>query len=401
MRVLHINAVYGQGSTGVIVQDIHNMALQNGIDSYVAYAHPNRKVDEKNTYIIGNKFDHKLHAMLSRINGRQAYFSRIPTKRLLRKIDELKPNIVHLHNLHSNYINLNMLLQYLADKHISTVITLHDCWFFTGGCFHYTKVNCCKWLTTCGKCPKKKVDTPAYILDKSKFILEDRKKYLSQIEDLTVVGVSEWITQEAKKSFLNNAKLLTIYNGVDLEFFKPVKSNFREQYNLENKFLILGMANKWFEPANAELLKTFSERIDEDSVLIIIGGTKEQRERLSSKVIGIPYVTNREELREIYSACDVFVNCTREDTLGSVNIEAQACGTPVIVFSNTGTKETIDSVSGYCVPDGNVECMLEMVQNVKENGKAHYSDICQRYVHGKFERNTNYAKYMQLYKKLY
>lgn len=397
MTVLHINAVYGHGSTGVIVQDIHNMSLQNGIDSYVAYAYPNCKVNDKHAYIMGSKIDYKLHAVLSRINGKQAYFSKKSTEKLLGEIDKIKPSIVHLHNLHSNYIHLNMLLKHLADNSIPTIITLHDCWFYTGGCFHYTNAKCSRWLTDCGKCPKKKIDTPAYFFDKSQFILADRKKYLSKIENLTVVGVSEWITEEARKTFLKNAKTLTIYNGVDLEFYKPVESNFRKRHNLGNKFLILGMANKWLEPVNANLLSAFLQKIDESCVLVIVGCTREQRKRMSSEVIAIPYITDKEELREIYSSCDVFVNCTREESLSLVNIEAQACGTPVVTYSHTGVKETVDGVSGYCVPTGDTDGMFAMVTKIKKNGKKYYSNMCQEFVRQQFDKVMQCERYINLY----
>ena len=176
MRVLQVNAVYGVGSTGVIVEDIHNLSIEKGIESYVAYSTTNKSM-VPNGYKIGNNLGKKMHALFSRINGMQAYFSTNATRKFLRYIDEIKPDIVHLHNLHSNYINLNMLLKYLAEKDIKTVVTLHDCWFYTGGCFHYTSSDCYKWLSGCGDCPKKIADTPAYLFDRSKDVLADRKEY--------------------------------------------------------------------------------------------------------------------------------------------------------------------------------------------------------------------------------
>ncbi|UKI39495.1 MAG: glycosyltransferase [Alistipes putredinis] len=200
MKVLQINAVYGQGSTGTIVRDIERLCEQNGIECYVAS--PDQKVCEaKRHYVIGNWVDHKAHAIFSRIYGKQAYYSHIPTKKFLHWIDEISPEIVHLHNLHSNYIHLNMLLDYLAKKDIKTIVTMHDCWFYTGGCFHYTVAGCTKWLSDCSNCPKKKSDTPAYLTKKSAQILADRKKYLLAIPHLYVTGVSEWMAHEALNTF--------------------------------------------------------------------------------------------------------------------------------------------------------------------------------------------------------
>ena len=241
MRVLQINAVYGQGSTGTIVRDIEYLCEQSGIECYVAS--PDVKVrNAKRGYVIGNIFDHKLHALLSRIHGKQAYFSHLPTWNLLHWMSEIKPDIVHLHNLHSNYIHLNILLHYLAKRNIKTVITLHDCWFYTGGCFHYTATDCNKWMTNCRNCPKSKQDTPAMFTKHSAQVLADRKKFLLAIPNLYVTGVSEWMAHEPLKSFLKDIPNYVIRNGVDLEIFKPTFSDIRKRIGLENKYIILGPA---------------------------------------------------------------------------------------------------------------------------------------------------------------
>ena len=190
MKVMQINAVYGVGSTGVIVEDLHNLSLKNGIESYVSYSTTNKNPAEiENGYVIGDTLGKKIHAVLSRVGGKQAYFSSSATKKLIGHIESVKPDIVHLHNLHSNYVNLNLLLDYLAKKDIATVVTLHDCWFYTGGCFHYTAAGCNKWQEACGNCPKKKQDTPALLTDNSAKILADRKKYFGKIKNLIMTGV--------------------------------------------------------------------------------------------------------------------------------------------------------------------------------------------------------------------
>ena len=181
MKVMQINAVYGVGSTGVIVKDLHELCLQNGIESYVSYSTTNQKSEDiKNGYIIGGTLGKKIHAFLSRLGGKQAYFSSFATKKFIKHIKRIKPDIVHLHNLHSNYINMNMLLDYLGKSNTETIITLHDCWFYTGGCFHYTAAGCGKWLEGCGNCPKKMQDTPAILKDNSAKILSDRKNTFLQ-----------------------------------------------------------------------------------------------------------------------------------------------------------------------------------------------------------------------------
>ena len=394
MKILQINAVYGIGSTGIIVKDIHEMCLNKGIQSFVAYSSSNvceNKV--KNGYKIGNTFGKKLHAFLCRINGMQGYFSRFSTKKLLNYIDTIKPDIVQLHNLHSNYINLNMLLKFLAKNDIKTIVTLHDCWFYTGGCFHYTAAGCDKWLKECGNCPKKKKDTPAFIFDRSAKILNDKKIYFGLIRDLTVVGVSDWITNEAVKTVFKGRKAVTIHNGIDTEFFKPTRSKLREEYGLNNKFVILGPASKWLSKVNEEVFGGFVSSLEEDEILMLLGCNEKQIKNLPQNVLGVPFIKDKYELRKIYSLADVFINPTREESLSLINVEAQSCGTPVITFDNTGVKETVDGINGFAVQNGSAQQLIakkSYIKNIRNND-------CRKYVLEKFNVMVNYQKYIQLF----
>ncbi|MBO5262505.1 MAG: glycosyltransferase [Clostridia bacterium] len=402
MKVLHINAVYGVGSTGVIVEDIHKLSIENGIDSYVAYSTTPKAANEiPNGYVIGKKIGKKLHAVLCRINGKQAYFSRLATKKLLKHIDAISPDIVHLHNLHSNYIHMNMLLDYLAKKDISTVITLHDCWFYTGGCFHYTNAKCSGWLHDCGNCPKKKEDTPSLLFDSSAKILKDRKAYFGAIKDLTVVGVSQWITEEGTRTFLKGRRALPIHNGINTEFFVNTPSNVKEALGIENKFVVLGMSNKWLMSINKEALDYFASNLPQDAVMVIVGCNDEQKASLPKNVIGMDYIRDRNMLRQVYSMADVFVNCTREESLSLVNVEAQCCGTPTVTYRNTGAQETVDNISSFSVDTEDYKALFEKAMEIKEKGKLSFSTACREFVKAKFDRDENYKKYISLYKEIY
>lgn len=398
MKVLQINAVYGHGSTGVITRDIEQLCESSGIECYVASPDPKVR-DAKRGFLIGNALDHKLHAVLSRINGKQAYFSRWATRRLLKFIDRIEPDVVHLHNLHSNYIHLNMLLQYLAKKDIRTIVTLHDCWFYTGGCFHYTAAGCMRWLEDCGNCPKKKQDTPSYLWDCSASILSDRKKFLLSIPRLIVTGVSEWISSEAKRTFFSNTPVVTIRNGVDLDVFKPTPSDFRCRLGLEDKYIILGPASKWLQPVNKSVLTYFSEHMQADEVLLLFGAT-DCSLPMPKNVRLYGYTKDREELAALYTCADVFVNTTREDSLSLINVEAQACGTPVVTFDATGPKETVDEVCGYAAHVGDSEQLYDFVSNVRAERKDSFDEQCRGFVAANFEKGTNYQKYLNLYKQL-
>ncbi len=399
MRVLQINAVYGHGSTGVIVRDIEQMCEQVGIECHVAS--PDPKVNEaKHGYRIGNTLDHKFHALLCRIAGKQAYFSRWATRRLLSYMDRIKPDIVHLHNLHSNYVHLNMLLQYLAKKDIRTIITMHDCWYFTGGCFHYTSVRCMKWQNHCSHCVKQRLDTPAYLYDASAKIQSDRIKFLSAIPKLTFVGASEWIAEELSKSRLGNCCNITyIHNGFDLATFQPRNNNLRRQLGLDSNFIILGPASKWLDPINAITLEYFTEHLPDDCVLLLFGSTV-RLDGLPSNIRLYGYTRNREELAALYSMADVMVNCSREDTLSSLNLESQACGTPVVTYDATGSKETVDGVCGFAVEVGNYEKLFDSVMTVRSLGRGYFGQLCREFVSKNFEKDTNYGKYISLYKQI-
>ena len=281
MRVLQINAVYGFKSTGIIVKDIEELLQNNGDECFIAYQTAINP--PKNSYKIGNKLDYKLHALLARLFGKQAYFSKAATKGLLKYIDKISPDVVHLHNLHSNYLNLNMLCDYLSEKNIKTVYTLHDCWVFTGKCTHYAGVKCDKWQTTCGNCPLNKAEQPSLFFDATSFVLKDKTNHLNKIKDLTIVGCSEWIKGEAEKSLLTPKDITVIYNGVDTEIFKPHKTNFKEEYGITEDFVIMGMADKWCLKENQAAVEKIIAN-NKESKIVIVGCKEEQKEFLNNIV---------------------------------------------------------------------------------------------------------------------
>ena len=397
MKLLQINATYGKGSTGRIVRDIHEQAIQNGIDSYVACPSGS---DGSHVYTIGNKFDHKIHAFLCRINGRQAYFSKSATKKLLKYMDEMKPDIVHLHNLHSNFIHLNILLDYISKKNIALVITMHDCWYFTGKCFHYTMEKCYRWKSGCGKCPKRNSDTPVWLFDMSSKTYQDKKKRFEKIKNLYVVGASKWIADEAKQSLLKCAKSISYcHNGVDLNVFKPSAENYREEYGIKDgDFVILGMAGKWRLPQNKDSLTEVCSMLSDNVKLVMIGA--DEGMALPENVIRVSTVQGAGKMAKWYSTADVFVNLTWEDTLPFVNIEAMACGTPIITHHTSGAVETIDEKTGISVTPGNAAELKSAILSVIKNKKAYYTDECVKRARLMFNVIESYDKYFEIYEEI-
>ncbi|MBO7215288.1 MAG: glycosyltransferase, partial [Clostridia bacterium] len=358
MKVLQINATYGIGSTGTIVRDIGNTLRESGNIPYFAYQSANCEVE--NGYKIGNILDWKWHALYTRIFGKQAYASKRTTKKFLKWLDKIKPDVVHLHNLHSNYINLNLLLDYLAKNKIKTVITLHDCWYFTGKCTHYVNDGCDKWQDRCGNCPKLKKEVKSYFFDVTEKVLNDKITKLNAIQDLTIVGCSKWIAEETKKSKIKPKEITVIHNGVDISIFKPHDSEYRKSKRIGDEFVVLGLADKWYDEKNRSQVELLIN--SHKDVKFVIIGVKKHNEEFFNKfdnVIAEGFIKDKNYLADIYSASDVFVNLTHADTLPTVNMESICSGTPVITFDACGSPELVDSQSGFVVKEGDFDGIEE------------------------------------------
>lgn len=394
MKVLQINAVYGFKSTGVIVKDIENLLQNNGDECFIAYQTAINP--PKNSYKIGGTLDWKLHALFARIFGKQAYFSKAATKKLIKYIEKIKPDVVHLHNLHSNYLNFNMLCDYLSEKNIKTVYTLHDCWAFTGKCTHYAGAKCDKWQTTCGNCPLNKAEQPSLFFDATSFVLKDKINHLNKIKNLHLVACSEWIKGEAEKSLLKPQDITVIYNGVDTEIFKPYATNFKTEYGITEDFVIMGMSDKWCLKENKQAVDEIINN-NKDSKIVIVGCKEEQKELFKNhnNVLALGYINNRQDLSDIYASSNVFINLTHADTLPTVNMESICCGTPVITYDCCGSPELVDKDSGFIVEENNITALLEKIEEIKKAPPQ--IDILA--AHKRFDKNTCYKGYLEVYKK--
>lgn len=396
MKVLQINAVLGFGSTGIIVKDVGDMLEREGHEAY--YAYQSSSYTPKRGFKIGNKLDWKYHALYTRIFGKQAYASKRATKALLKWIDGVKPDVVHLHNLHSNYINLNMLCDYLAENNVPTVITMHDCWYFTGKCTHYLHRGCERWRESCGACPQLKSEVSSWIFDNTSKVLSDRTSHLNKIPSLTLVGCSKWIANEAKKSRLNGANIDFVYNGVDTSVFTPHESDIRAELGIgADDFVIIGMANKWSQPENADTVDKIINEFSSIAKILIVGCTDAQISEYKEKypgVITVGYVKDRQRLSDVYAVSDVFVNLTHVDTLPTVNMESICSGTPVITFASAGSPELVDPDSGIVVPIGDTNGVLDAIRSIKNNVFSY--DVKEKQI--KFDKEKNYDKYLEIYK---
>lgn len=390
MKILQINSVYRTSSTGRTTYELDEFLNARGHESYVAYGE--NKVAGKDVFHIGTNWDHKLHALLSRVSGLVGYFSTVHTKRFIKTIESISPDIIHLRNLHSNYIDIPLLLSYLSKNEISTVITLHDCFFYTGRCTHYTLDNCYKWQNSCGTCPRLMKDNKSWFFDRSKKMLREKKQLFESIKKLAVIGVSDWITEEAKKSILQNALIIKrIYNWIDLEVFKP------EQNSFSPDFIILGVASYWSNDKGLDKFIELASHLS-DKMKIIIVGKLHKNVDLPGNVVSVKETSSMKELALHYNSADVFINFSREESFGKVSAEALACGTPIITNKYTANPELVGEKCGYIVE--NTKEAFEAVNLIKKNKKTFYSANCRRFAENNFDKEKNTLKYLKLYEKL-
>ena len=399
MKVLQINTVVDFGSTGRTVSELAYSINLNGDECYCAYGQ--KKSSLKNSFKIGTRLENHLHNIGSRIFGKQGYFTVWGTKSLIRYIETIQPDVIHLRNLHGNYLNLKILFNYLSKANVPVVWTLHDCWAFTGKCAHYTNVECYKWQTHCFDCPQVKKYPPSLFFDRSEMMFSDKKKWFTSVNNMTIITVSHWLAREAEKSFLSKYPIIPIYNWINQEIFKPGSSNLVEKYGIsKNKFVILGISAGWGN--NNTKLSDFidlSKLITSDMQLILVGGEKEPG-CIPKYIKHLPYINNVEELAQIYSLADVYVHLSVEDTFGKVIAEAMSCGTPAIVYNSTACPEIIGKGCGYVVEKRDISGIYKALLKIKKNGKQKYSAKCIQHVSDNFDYKRNTGRTIQLYKSL-
>ena len=400
MRIVEINAT-NYGSTGNIMLQIADAARLKGHEVFVCFpkSRENTRKKVQNQIIIGNRFLRNVHRLIATWTGLHGCFSIIDTLSFLKKLDRLNPDLIQLHNLHSDYINLPLLFWYIKKKKIKVVWTLHDCWAFTGHCPYFTLAKCNKWKTGCNDCPSYK-EYPESRIDNTKQMWQFKKKWFSGIENLTIVTPSNWLAELVGQSYLGEYPVRVINNGINLDVFKPIPSDFREKYGIkENQMLLLGVAFGWGRRKGLDVFEELAQRLNPDIFRLMLVGTNEDiDEILSESIISIHRTQNQEELAKIYTAADLFINPTREEVFGLVNVEANACGTPVITFRTGGSPECISELSGKVVECDDVESMVNAIVSEHNDRSFKREDCIQRAE--LFSNDVIYEKYVQLYEEM-
>jgi len=391
MKVVQINALCDKGSTGKICASVSELLTKNGIENYILYSMGN------SNYPLGIKFANekksKLEALKSRIFGNYGFNSRRATKRLISELERIKPDAVHLHNIHSHDVNLKMLFEYFKkNPQIKLYYTFHDCWAFTGYCTHFEMVGCDLWKTGCHNCVQK--NQYSWFFDKSSKLYRLKKELFTGL-NLTIITPSSWLGELVKKSFLGGYEVKVINNGIDLEIFKPTSGGFREKHGLQNKKIVLGVAFGWGTKKGLDVFIELSKRLPIDYQIVLVGTNDEIDKLLPSNIISIHRTNNQKELAEIYTAADVLANPTREDTFPTVNIEALACGTPVVTFKAGGSPEIIDESTGISVEKNDINT-FEGAIVIACKGEIFTKEACVKRA-SSFEKNEKFKEYLSLY----
>ena len=374
-RILFINSVCN-GSTGTICKNLYKAAVEEGHECCIAYGR-GEAPKGFNTIKIGNKFDVYLHILKARLFDASGFGSKHVTKEFIKKIDEFKPDIIHLHNIHGYYVNIEILFKYLKEHpEIKKIWTLHDCWAFTGHCPHFEYEKCEQWKNECKKCVRRN-EYPKSLVDKCNRNYWLKKSYFTNVDNLMLVSPSNWLMNLIKDSFFKEYPIEVINNGVDTSIFKHTESNIKERYGIKNKKVILGVASVWDKKKGLDTFIELSKQLDNEYQIVLIGLTKKQIKKLPSNIIGITRTEKVEELVKWYSVAEVFFNPTLEDNYPTVNLEAIACETPVVTFNTGGSPES--GYYGKCILNNN-KLIFKEIKNINALNDLVKKDISLKYM---------------------
>lgn len=398
-KLVQINSTLNSGSTGRIAEQISLLAEQNGWNCFLAHGGRYLNKSKVKTIQISSKMDNLIHAAKGEFLGMHGFGSTYSTKRFIKLLEEIKPDIVHLHNIHGYYVNVEILFSYLAVKNIRIVWTLHDCWSFTGHCTHFEKQGCNKWKTKCHDCPLLMAQYKSRIFDRTTKNFQIKRELYSNLKHLTIVPVSNWLSGLVSQSILGNKNVRVINNGVDLNIFNICKSNIRKKLGISNyKKIILGISSDFGPEKGKKEFIEFAKKTNFQ--IIMVGLSNADRKGLPDNIICISRTNSQKELAEYYTAADIFLNPTYNDTFPTTNIEALACGTPVITYRSGGSPEIIDASTGIVVERGDIRAMSEAIDEMLNRGKDYYSTACRKRAEKFYNKDERFMDYINLYNEL-
>ena len=397
-KIFQINSTYNWGSTGRIAEEIGQIVIKKGGKSYLAYG---RYYNEGKSIPIriGNSIDIYSHVLQSRLFDKHGLASKNATLKLIKQIELIQPSIVHLHNIHGYYLNFPILFNYLSTTNIPIVWTLHDCWPFTGHCAHFDFINCDKWKTQCYNCKALKAYPKAFFDSSSKNYLL-KKQYLTQMPNMILVPVSNWLDKLVSESFLSRYKTKVIHNGINTDLFKPtIDKSIIYKYQIKERFIILGLTNIWAKTKGLDDVIKLDNLIDHNTYqIVLVGLNNQQVKKLPKTIVGLPRTDSIQDLVKLYSHAGVFINPTWEDNFPTTNLEALACGTPVITYDTGGSPEAIDEKTGFVVPRGDIKKLYEAIIKVQERNIKR--EDCRLRAERLYNKEDRFQEYIDLYNSL-
>lgn len=400
--LFQINVTCNWGSTGRIAEEIGQVAIQQGWDSYIAYGR-GKPVSKSHLIRIGNDWDMYEHGLETRIFDNHGLASRRATRKLIRQIEEIRPDIIHLHNIHGYYINYQILFDYLAKCEIPVVWTLHDCWTFTGHCAHFALAGCYQWKNeACLHCKHKKSYPASLLFNRANRNFLDKKKAFTAPKNMTIVTVSHWLEELVKQSFLSCHQVITINNGIDVRIFSPKNNGkeIREKLGITQPYMLLGVASVWEASKGIFDFVKLRELLPDDQYAIVLVGVDDKTAKiLPQGIVAVKRTNNVEELAGIYSAADVFLNPTWQDSFPTTNLEAMACGTPVVTYRTGGSPESLTTETGKVVAQGDLAALVSGVEEICQKGKEAYVAACRQRAVENYNKEDRYMDYVMLYQK--
>lgn len=412
-KIFHISGAINFGAPGRIVEQIGLLSQKNGYECLVAHSTRNENPSQLRHYAMTTRWQEVVHALGAKFLDLHGLLSTAQTRELVERIKDYQPDIIHLHNIHGYFCNFKVLFEYLDSVDTPVVWTLHDCWSFTGRCFHFVGVDCYKWKIGCYDCKAEPSYTVSKYYDRSKELYSLKKRLFSSVKNLTLVPVSDWQAAFLKDSFLKDCNVHTIHNGVDIEKFRPMNGNrLRDKHKLDGKFVILGVASPWNTRKGLDDFYRIRTMLPDEFAIVMVGLTSKQIEKLPDGIIGIARTESQQELAEYYSMADVFVNLTYLDTFPTTNLEALACGTPVVTYRTGGSPEAICDTAcekvekagaeyyptGMVVEQGDVEGMIRCVRELKSRPIS--AAVCRQRAEVLFDKEKCFEKYIELYENL-
>lgn len=407
-KLFQINTTLNVSATGRIAEQIGILAKQQGWEVWIAHGPRYINKSVHNTFQVCSSFEEKIHGFQARLYDAYGLGCTRATQRLIEKIKDVNPDIIHLHNIHGYYLDFRVLFDFLKEAEKPVVWTLHDCWPFTGHCFYFDLVGCHRWKTGCYDCPIKTEHPKCLVFGRTRTNYRLKKLYFTQLDNLTLVPVSKWIESLTLESFFkdaNNLQVKTIRNGIDLNTFAPQNEEaiiaIKQKYSipLENK-MVMGCAIRWLKRKGFTDFFKLRDLLPKNVSIVLVGVSEDDKEQLPVGIIGVNKTQSVSELASLYSAADVFANPTYEDNYPTTNLEAIACGTPLITYDTGGSPEALGEGTGLVVEKGDIDALALGIKEMLNKGKDYYINVCRKHALMNFDGNDAYQKYLNLYNKL-